>query len=168
MKFFGLNLNTFRPLAWSAAVVGTPANTNETVLKTYTIPADFLNADGKRIRAKFWGAFANNANNKTLSVRLGPVTLTGTVIFTIGPTAFNNTDWMIQTEIVRRVVDSQTCISLFNEDGTIAANICDIQENVAANDDSTAMLLELTGTNAVATANDVTARGHFIEYIAQP
>lgn len=158
----------FRPLAWSATQVGTPASTAETVLKSYTIPAGMLNQNGVRLRAVFQGAFAANANNKTVRVRLGPVTLTGTAILTTLTAAFNGTQWRIQVDIVRRVVDGQTGFSVWINGGAVAANNTDPEIMGVGNDDDTAMLLELTGQNAVAAADDITCTVHTVEWIAQP
>lgn len=157
-----------RPLDWSAASVGTPASTTETVLKSYSIPAAMLNVNGKRIRAQFWGTFAATGNNKTLRVRLGPVTITGTAIFTSQTTAFNAETWRIQVDIVRRIADGQSPIVVLQTSSLVAGRISDAEITAAANDDDAAMLLELTGQNAVAAANDITAEGHIVEWYAQP
>lgn len=168
MKFFGLNLNLFRPLAWSFVDAGTPASVAETVLKTYTIPADMLNADGKAIKFRFFGFFAANANSKTLRVRLGPVTLTGTVIVAPAAAAYNGLEWEIVGTIFRGATDAQRCASRTFIDGAPSANTVQIGRVAAANDDAAAMLLEMTGQNGTATANDIVCAGHQIEYIAQP
>lgn len=157
-----------RPLAVSAVNVGTPANTNETVLKTYTIPAGMLRTNGIRLKYRFNGLFAANANTKNLRIRCGPVSLAGTVVFASGAVAFNNTDWVLEGSLFRRDVDSQDWSSALFEDGTVAANIGDIQAANSVNDDDAAMILELTGQNGAASANDIQCSAHWIEWYAAP
>lgn len=157
-----------RTLAWSVADVGTDANTNEKVLKAYTIPADMLNVNGIRLKFRYFGFFAATGNNKTIRLRLGTVTLTGTIVYTIGPTGFNNTGWVIEGTLTRRNTDAQDVSAWMLEDGVTVANLTDIQQNSAANDDAAAMLLELTGQNAAAAANDIVCSGHWIEWYAAP
>ena len=158
----------YRPLAWSFVDAGTPASTSETVLKTYTIPADMLNVDGKAVKFRYWGFFAANANSKTLRVRLGPVTLTGTVI--VAPTAagYNGLDWEIIGTIFRGTTDAQRCAARTFIDGAPTANTVQNGRVAAANDDAAAMFLEMTGQNGVATANDIVCAGHHIEWVNNP
>lgn len=165
---FGAPAQNFKQLDWSFSNVQTGANTNETVLKAYTIPASFLNANGKRLHFAFWGLFGANANNKTLRVRLGPVTLTGTAIFTSGPIAYNGLTWRIEGHLFRRVTDGQSPIIVLQCSGAVVAQISDVEITAAGNDDDTAMLLECTGQNGTASAGDIGCDGHFVEYIAAP
>jgi hypothetical protein len=159
----------FLPLAFSVANAGTPANLNETVLKSFLIAANLLNVDGKRLRVRYWGFCANNANTKTIRVRIGPVTLTGTIVFASIGSPYQNLNWRLDIDIVRRVVDSQDCTSMFIADGeaTIARSL---QGDflAAANDDAADMLLELTGQNGVAAANDIVCQGHLVELADAP
>lgn len=66
-------------VAMSAVAVNAPADTNENIVATITIPANTLLANGC---AKWWAVLTenNNANNKTWNVRLGGIG--GTVYFT--------------------------------------------------------------------------------------
>lgn len=161
------NLN-FRPLAWSFVDVGTDANTNEKVLKTLTIPADMLNVDGKAIKFRYWGFFGATANVKTLRVRLGPTTLTGTVI--VAPTAaiYNGLEWEIIGTIFRGTTDAQRCAARTFIDGAPTANTVQVGRVAAANDDAADMLLEMTGQNGTAAANDIVCAGHHVEYVNSP
>lgn len=59
-------------LARLAAAAAAPADTNENILLTATIPAGLLGADGGLIVNSTW-TFTNSANTKTTRIRLGGV-----------------------------------------------------------------------------------------------
>jgi hypothetical protein len=159
----------FQPRAFSAAAVQTGANTTETVLQSYTIPADTFAVNGKRINYRFWGAFAANANLKTIRIRLGPVTLTGTVLYTSLAGAFNAQNWQVEGFIARRILDGQAGPASWICGPTApAGGIVDVEFPGAANDDGAAMLLECTGQNGSASAGDITLNGHMIDLVQAP
>lgn len=65
-------------LCQSAVAVSAPADTNEDVLYTCTVPAGAMGANGS-LRVAFAASLTNNANAKTLRVRLGGAS--GTIYF---------------------------------------------------------------------------------------
>lgn len=65
-----------------------PGSTSEEVLATCTIPANTLTAVGSGLRVVMNWTTAANANNKTISLRLGGIG--GVVLWTSGAVAWNN------------------------------------------------------------------------------
>lgn len=155
------------PRNWAATNAGTPAAIGEAVLRSYTVPAGFFGVIGRRIEFEFSGTFANNANNKTIRLRLGPVTLTGTVLFTSTVNAYTNLAWRLKGSIYTRITDSQSADIKFLSDGGAVATAVQMPNGMvaAANDDAAAMLLECTGENAAASANDIVCNNFKIQQI---
>lgn len=156
------------PLAASLGDVATGANTNETVLKSVTLPANTLNADGQYLHVRAWGRFANTANGKTVRLRLGNVTLLGTVMGDVSG-ALQAQEWAIDAVICRDASGSQ--VSAFDFYSSTAAGGTQNQEHDAASgseDDSSVLVLELTGQNAAAAANDIVATGFLVSLVEAP
>ena len=145
------------------ALVGTPANLNETVLKSLTIPANTLNADRRSIRIRAWGRKAGNVNSVTVRIRFGTVTLAGTIIANIAATAVSAA-WAIEVELFRTGTGAQWSVArnLFN------ATTPTVTQITPAIDETQAILVEVTGQNTVANANDVEAIGLSVEYVDAP
>lgn len=66
------NLSAWHILGASAAQSAHTGNTSETVLATITVPANAMGANGV-LRLEYSVSMTNNANNKTIRVRLGGV-----------------------------------------------------------------------------------------------
>jgi len=73
------NLAVAYILGKSAVAVSGAADTNENTLATITVPANAMGANGQ-IHIRLRGTFTNNANVKTLRIRLGGIA--GTILFT--------------------------------------------------------------------------------------
>jgi len=61
-----------RVLAASAVPIAVPADTNENILVPVTVPAGAMGPNGVLRVITLW-SFTNNANNKTMRVRLGGI-----------------------------------------------------------------------------------------------
>ncbi len=156
----------FRPFGWSQGTDATGANTTETVLKSSTIPANFFATLGRRINFQYTGSFGANANLKTVRLRLGAVTLTGDIIAVTSSTAYNNLNWKLEGTIqVRALPDSQSCEWIFYSDGGAVTTALQAGQGSAVGDDASALLLELTGQNGAAAANDIVCYAHKVDMI---
>lgn len=85
-----------RSVTTTAGNVGT----GEDTLSTYSIPAAKLDGTGMAVRVLFWGKAANNANAKTLRLRLIEGA-NNTVLVTLVPTVSEAGEWLIGGEIMR-------------------------------------------------------------------
>lgn len=134
---------------------GTAADTNETDLWTYTLPANTLNADGKAIRITAWGTTGATANNKTIRLKFGAGTPR-----THGPTAANNVGWVITVIVVRTGASTQlsTGTGIFSEVSPGTQVVGSLAEDTA-----TAITIKVTGQNGTAAADDIVFRGAIVE-----
>lgn len=159
---------TYRPLLVQTGDLGTLADLNERVLKSVAIPANTLNVNTRRLWGRAWGVFAANANAKTLRTRLGPVTLVGTIIGS-GPTAAPNGEtWEIEFEIIRTGVATQVTMVTTTFHAPPGGYMTTESRVAGAVDETLAQLLEITGLNGVATANDIVASGLVVGIIDGP
>lgn len=81
-------LSTWYVADASAAQVSLTGSTSETVLKTVTIPANSLGPNGV-LNVTFFVSYPNNANTKTLRIRLGGIG--GTIVLADAPTTTTST-----------------------------------------------------------------------------
>ena len=71
-RTFAKDAGLWWPLASSAVGVSCPADTSEDILATITVPAGAIGANGQLRIWQLWSC-TNNANSKTMRVRLGGV-----------------------------------------------------------------------------------------------
>jgi hypothetical protein len=133
----------------------TGANTNETDLWTYTLPANSLTTDGWGVRVTAYGSFGANATNKILKVYFG-----GTAIGNTGPGAANNLAWEIVMVMWRTGASTQKGYA-----STRASNFYQIVQKGTASADLTASVeIKITGTNSAANAGDIVKEGALVEF----
>lgn len=122
----------------------------EEVLKTYSIPANFFNAQGKGLIIRFGGLNAANANAKTYRIRLGATGLGGTALFTFAG-VYNALWYSGQIEISRRALDTQNSTGFVviqtNAGPTL---LTDAESGTAANTEANALIVALTGAGVAA------------------
>jgi hypothetical protein len=142
-------------LTTSTTSTCTIADTNETDLWSYTLPANTLNADGRGLQVVAWGTTGATANNKTVKGYVA-----GTSQITTGAQATNDGSWKISWNLLRTgsttvTVDSESRIGVnASSNATIKA---DTRSMTA--DSTAAIILKVTGTNGTAAANDICAKG---------
>lgn len=128
-----------------STLVGTAADTNETDVFTYTIPANTINTDGQIVRLVAEGSFGNDANNKTLKAYWN-----GTAIATFGPTA-STASWRIELTVIRSSSSNAKCKAF-----AVYSTTTGTGGNLAVTSDfTTALIIKVTGTNGTALAHDV-------------
>lgn len=137
--------------------VCTGANTTETDLFSYTLPADTLSANGKAIRVTAIATTAANANNKTIRLYLGTQAATDT-----GATAFNNTDVFSTYTAIRTGASTEESMGLAStaSNGNVRGSRLAGTQNTAAT-----MTIKITGQNGIASANDICAKSLLVEVL---
>lgn len=144
-----------RTLTTSVTATGTPANTNETDLWMYSLPANSLNANGRGVRVRVWGTTASNAANKTLKLYFGSA-----VVRTFGPTALNGDDWWLEMIVFRTGASAQEAVG-YSGNGVTAMSAP--ARSAPTQDLTAAVTIKMTGTSAGGTANDIVLRAAFVE-----
>jgi len=133
----------------------TPATiaTTETVLKTVTFPANYLRA-GASLRITASGTTAGTAGTKTVTLRVGTVTLTGTALCTVTNAAANNDNWACEAEVdfITPASEQHRAISWKASTPTLTP-----MGGLAMNNATTAVIVELNGVVANA-ADSITLR----------
>jgi hypothetical protein len=155
---FGFGATTARAsgvLSVNTTQAATAANTTETDLWTYTLPANALDQDGKAIRVTTWGTTAATANTKRMRLYVG-----STLVADNGATAANNLSWRHTVLIIRTGAAAQVNLGEYQIQNTVSATA----GHVASTADTTAAItIKLSGTNGTAAANDIVFRGALVE-----
>jgi hypothetical protein len=149
-----------RVLSATATPVATAADTNETDLFSYTVPANLLGANAKGLRLTAWGVTGATANGKTVNVKFG-----GTTVLTSAAQAINDNFWRVQVEILRSGASAQTAVGIVQygaNSGSASTTTRGVQ-TTAAIDTTAAIIFKVTGLNGTAAANDIILRGAIVE-----
>jgi len=150
-----INANVGGLLNAQTGSTGTPANTTETTLQQYTMPANTLTTAGQSIRVTCWGTTASNGNNKTMKLYFG-----ASVIST-GVLTLNNKSWRLVVTVMRTGAATQAVLGSGVGDATNVATYTNAgTDNLAAG-----VLIKCTGENGTASANDIVATGMITELI---
>jgi hypothetical protein len=145
-----------RVLTVSVAQSGTPANTNETDLWTYTLPANTLDADGRGVRIDTWGSIANNANLKSVRLKFGG----STIAFRL-TVADSNFSWNAYATVLRTSATTQISLGYYDFSG--GAHV--IFQTALAATMSSPIIINLTGQNGTSNANDVLLKAAMVELL---
>lgn len=135
------------------ADVATGANTTETTLYTFTVPASTLSVNGQALYLTGTISFSNNANDKTIRFKFGATTLvTQTLTDTTGAASAMNFRLRIirtgaATQRVQFSLDQNTLV------GSVAAVYATAAETLSG-----ALAIAVTGQNGTAAANDIIFR----------
>jgi hypothetical protein len=137
----------------------TAANTTETDLWTYSLPANALSADGKGVRITVFGTTAATANTKNIRLYFG-----STVLESGGALALNGNAWRVVAEVYRTGASAQLASALatvsINDGSTGTART---RLTTPAETLSGAITIKVTGQNGTAAANDIVFRGAIVE-----
>ena len=131
----------------------TGADTNETDLWSYTLPANTLAVDGSFVRVTVWVSFAANANAKTVRHYFG-----GTSIHSFAG-AFNNVQYHGQTQIIRKSASDES-VGTEAQAGTTGGTSYNNGPGVSLTANA---IIKVTGQNGSASASDITFRGATVE-----
>ena len=139
---------TARTMSRLIGAVGTTAVTTEEYLKAYTIPANGI-VPGERVRVSAWGTLENNANTKTLRVRID-----GTALFAVAMPVSTNAGWKVDVEIYSTGSATQEYIATITAGTTSTTASGSLTKDQAAS-----IAVQLSGQNGTASANDIVASG---------
>jgi hypothetical protein len=144
-----------RVLTNSTTTASTGANTTETDLWTYSMPANTLVADGKAVRIAVYGSTAANANVKTVRLYFG-----STLLRTVFSAASNNETWYATAVVLRSGASAEVAVTYNIISGTVAST------NTAPNEATASpIVIRVTGQNGTATAGDIVFRGAVVELL---
>ena len=156
----GSSLSTGRvpAIAYTSATnASTGANTTETDLQSYTLPANVLGDNGRGLRIRAWGDFAANGNTKTVRLEFGGTTIQ----FNATTTAPNNMDYVIEAVILRIGANSQTYGSFMLVE-TLPQSTTSTSIAIT---DTASIVIKVTGQNGTANAGDISCRAMTVEVL---
>jgi hypothetical protein len=146
---------TAATLTTTTTSVQTGANTTETDLWTYTVPAGTLNADGRGFRVHIDGTTAANANNKTVRFYIGAANSASVL-----GGAPNGIAWWADIHIIRNADSGQrTMLTTFSSAATFTFNT----NTTTPGSWSSPVQLKVTGQNGTASAGDIVLRTVTVE-----
>lgn len=145
-----------------ASTVGTGANTTETTLFTYTLPANTLDAVTKGIRVKTFGTMANNAHVKTVKLYFGSAPLT----LDLTPSVAGS--WCADLLVIGTASAQKAQCSGNMVDSATGVPLSIFIAGAATEDGTAAIIIKTTGTNGTATANDIVGLGFAVELLSTP
>lgn len=151
-EFLGLT----QVLTTNTTTAGTAANTTETDLWAYTMPAATLDANGEGVRITVFGTTANNTNSKTVRVYFGATA------FTVLSTTSAAVSWRAVIEVIRTGATAQVGTGMSLAGGAIAMTTPVL---TPSDDTAAAIVLKVTGQNGTSAANDIVFRGATVELI---
>ena len=146
------------PLAFINATQAPNSGTGETDLHTFTLPADFFNANKRAIRVKFEGSFAANANVKTLKFKLGAA---GSVTLNPVTTSPNGVRFSGEIIVIRTASDAQKIFAKVLV-GLLAFDLVSMTNTTE--DDGVTMVVKLTGQSGTG-SNDILLDVTTVEYL---
>lgn len=148
----------------------TGANTTETDLSTYTLPAGTLSANGDMLEIDFFAFAANTGNNKTVRIYVG-----GTVIIATGTLGWQNSFFHFKAYVWRTSAGNQRVeVSAVKTDATatLTGDVTNLamhgNDTTLTKDETSTIIIKMTGQNATAAASDIVARPSRIVFYPAP
>ncbi len=137
---------------------GTIADTNETDLWTYSLPANTLNADGRGLRITVTVTFAANANTKTARLYFGGSSLT----INPGVAAPNG---VVAAAIYTVLRTGATAQLMTRAVANVGSSTQGVSQIAPAETMANAITIRVTGLNGTASANDVVFTSATVETV---
>jgi hypothetical protein len=142
-------------LTTSTTQLGTGANTTETDLWTYSLPAGHLSINGHAVRVTTWGTFGANANTKNVRIYFGATVLG---LFT---TTANGLAWRASGMVLRSGASSQ--FGYADQAVDLGGSNTQVRLTTPAETMANAITIKITGQNGSAVANDIIFRAAIVE-----
>jgi hypothetical protein len=158
-----MSVKTFAPSPVGVVQVeitgaGTPASAAETTLATF--PLKPLQKDGQYVRVRAWGTTGASADDKTVKIKIGALTLLDSTAV-----ALNAGKWVADALMIRTGALTQKAHgSISMKDGSIDSQVQTVNDgtlNLAL-----PQSLTITGQNEASTANDLVLKGAIVEEVA--
>jgi hypothetical protein len=148
----GTNLLQVAPLS-SINAVATAANTTETDLMAYSIPANALILTNNSIELLAWGNFGATANNKDVRVKFGGAAASNVLLDTLLRNN-NAQEWILSGTIQYVNATTMKTAFRFEVTGFVTNDIATFTIGATTN-----IILRVTGSNTVAAASDIGLEG---------
>lgn len=132
----------------------TGAGTAEQVLKTFSIPANYL-AVGNIVRLRAWGSTGANANNKTMKMYFGAS------VITTPTAATNNKNWFLDMTVIVTAAATQSVLG----GGIVDTTAVTPYYNAGTDDTTAAIVAKVSGTDGTSSASDIICNGFTIEIL---
>jgi len=132
----------------------TGAGTSEQVLKTFSIPANYL-AVGNIVRLRAWGSTGANANNKTMKLYFGAS------VITTPTAATNNKNWFLDMTVIVTAAATQSVAGT----GIVDTTSVTPYFNAGTDDTTAAIVAKVSGTDGTDSAGDIACKGFTIEIL---
>ena len=136
----------------TTATSATGAGTTEQTLATYSLPANWLAYNGRRLKLQAFFFAAANGNNKTFKCYIGASVISSAVLTT------NNKNGYCEMDMVRTGVDTQIVTGKMLVDTTEITPYY----NAATEDDGAAIVVKFTGTDGTDSAGDIVLRDFIV------
>ena len=131
----------------------TGADTVETTLWSYTLPANTLSVDGQCLKITAWGTFANTASNtRTIKGKFGATTVVTSA------RAQTNDTWLCEMYVIRTSATAQKATGTGNYGGLQDRGVVSPAETLSGT-----VTIVITGQNGAATAGDITYVGSIVQ-----
>lgn len=134
----------------------------ETLLYTYTIPANALTVTGQTIRLRAVGTLAGDTDSKAIKVRLGGIA--GTTIVTVSQNGSTLVNWMVEVLVTRTGLNTQRLWGRgeYGISGTGASQVA-LGLTTGAETETAAIDLVVTGTGV--NAGDIVYEAAWVETV---
>jgi hypothetical protein len=139
----------------NATTVNNTAGT-DTVITSYSMPANTLSTDNAGIHIKAWGTTAANSNSKAIYLYFG-----NTIVASISANA-SGKPWYLDAYVLRKTATTQTSMGMsqFHADTTVAVSNTAPAETLTG-----AVTIKTTATSG--TIGNIVQTGIIVEYIGQ-
>lgn len=148
-------------LTASTTSAQTGANTTETDLWTYVMPANTLATDGHSLHITAFGTLANNGNTKTIKLYFG------STVLTVNYGAAGTGSWRAEADVFRTGAATQVAqgtLSYFNGAGTETVASRTVV-TTPAETLSGAVTIKVSGTNGTASAGDIVFLASRVDFL---
>lgn len=142
-------------LTVSTTQTQTGANTTETDLWTYALPANTLSTNGYGLRITAFGTKAANGNSVSARLYFGATEIL------LGSTSQSGVGWRLTGHVFRtgasaQLAEGKSLMGSTSITGTVTT---------PAADTTGAITIKMTGQNGSANAGDIVFRGAFVEFL---
>lgn len=140
----------------TSASVATGGGTTEQTLATYSLPANALDAAGRRIRVHTAFHMATNGNNKTIKLYFGGSSISS------GTLTDSNKNGVATLDIVKSGASTQIVSGTMQHDTTMITPYV----NASGSDtDTAAITIKMTGQDGTDSAGDIVMDDFYVEYM---
>jgi hypothetical protein len=145
---------TSKEVSRNTGSVGTIANTTQTTLMSYTIPANTLQP-GQKVKVRAYGTTGATANSKTIELFFG----SQQIAVHLG--AFSGLAWNMFGEVLITGVSTQE----WNGQAIVNGVLSTSTQGVSSIAGTSSINVLMTGTNGTAVANDIVCNGFTVEIL---